>query len=333
MAKKAKTQASKKAPRGEYLERVWDVLRTVDEHEDGITLAELCEEHEEVHQRTLRRYLKSLLDLGLAIETVTSPGKPPRYTINDETRRLWRVEFNPDEAVAIALAAETLARDGYLPHAEILDRLRSRLNGSLPEELREFIVQRRRNLALRPPTRKDDPEVLNILHQGLTRHQWIALDYAKPGARVRKWKVKPLALAAGTGRLYLIGQGDGRDFFTEFAVPRIKSAALLDEKFERPEGFTLDGFFGAGFGLIPGGEPETIRIRFTDWAAAYVQEHEWHPTQKIATKRDGSAELTMECAVNGQLVSWVLSFGSCARVLGPEGLQLAVSEEARTMIS
>ena len=127
--------------------------------------------------------------------------------------------------------------------------------------------------------------------------------------------------------------GPARNTIRGIAVPRIKSAKLLNEKFERPEGFTLDGFFGAGFGLIPGGEPEKIRICFTDWAAAYVQEHEWHPTQKITAKRDGSSELTMECALNGQLVSWVLSFGSCARVLGPEALQLAVSEEARTMIS
>ncbi len=313
--------------RAAYLTRIWDVLRTIDEYEGGITLPDLCEEHPEAHERTLRRYLKSLSEMGLAIERKDAPGEFARYMINQHTRKLWRVEFNPDEAVGIALAAEILARDGYLSYAQTLDRMRSRLNGSLPEELREFLIQRRKSLALRPPSRKDDPEILNVLHRGLTGQRLIELDYQKPGDQVRRWKVKPLALAAGIGRLYLIGQGEGRDFFTEFAVPRIKRAALLEQIFERPEGFTLDGFFGAGFGLIPGGEPEDIRIRFTDWAATYVQEHEWHPTQKIVVNKDGSADLSMRCAVNGQLVSWVLSFGGCARVEGPETLREGVSSE------
>jgi len=77
--------------------------------------------------------------------------------------------------------------------------------------------------------------------------------------------------------------------------------------------------------------PEAVRIRFDRRWAAYVREHEWHPSQQIEPGADGAIELRMDVGAGEELQGWVLSFGAGAEVLEPKGLREAVAAELGRM--
>ena len=75
------------------------------------------------------------------------------------------------------------------------------------------------------------------------------------------------------------------------------------------------------------GPPEAVCIRFAPRWALYVQEHEWHPSQRTAKTEDGGVELRMEVGLGEELRGWVLSFGSGTEVLAPDSLRADVAAE------
>jgi predicted DNA-binding transcriptional regulator YafY len=75
------------------------------------------------------------------------------------------------------------------------------------------------------------------------------------------------------------------------------------------------------------GSPELIEIEVDAREADYVNEREWHRSQEIVEREDGSLLLRL-CVCNDQpLRSWILSFGARARVVTPSRLAQEIFEE------
>jgi len=80
------------------------------------------------------------------------------------------------------------------------------------------------------------------------------------------------------------------------------------------------------------GRPEHVVLEFTAKMAPYVLEREWHRTQTVDRRPDGSVRLTLEVSVDWALRNWILSFGGDVRVVEPRPLAeqiLDQLEEAR----
>jgi predicted DNA-binding transcriptional regulator YafY len=93
-----------------------------------------------------------------------------------------------------------------------------------------------------------------------------------------------------------------------------------------PADFDFEARTASAFGVVA--EPaEPVRIRFAPRWALYVQEHEWHPSQRIEPAAGGGVELSMEVGVGDELRGWVLSFGAGAEVLAPPVLRADVAAE------
>ncbi len=70
-----------------------------------------------------------------------------------------------------------------------------------------------------------------------------------------------------------------------------------------------------------------IEIEFNAEAAEYVSGREWHRSQEIDRRDDGSILLRL-CVCNDRpLKSWILGFGAQARVVMPAGLALEIATE------
>ena len=110
-----------------------------------------------------------------------------------------------------------------------------------------------------------------------------------------------------------------------FAIERIKTLAVLDEIFEMrtlpPEPFANSiGAFS--------GRPELIEIEFDSEVADFVASREWHRSQEISVREDGSILLHMCVSNDRPLRTWILGFGGAARVLTPTALAREILEEA-----
>ncbi len=129
-----------------------------------------------------------------------------------------------------------------------------------------------------------------------------------------------------SGGLYVIGHDHKSGEVRTFAVDRIGSAELLASHFEVPADFDFEARTASAFGVVAE-PPEAVRIRFAPRWALYVQEHDWHPSQRFSPAPDGGVELAMEVGLGDELRGWVLSFGAGAEVLGPAALRADVAAE------
>ena len=60
-----------------------------------------------------------------------------------------------------------------------------------------------------------------------------------------------------------------------------------------------------------------IKVRFHKSLTRYLLERRWHPSQKDKKLKDGSLELAFEVAGTKEIKTWILGFGSLAKVLEP----------------
>ena len=99
-----------------------------------------------------------------------------------------------------------------------------------------------------------------------------------------------------------------------FAVERIQTLAVLDEHFT-PRPLPTEPF--ANSLGVNGGPAEPVEIEFDASAADYIREREWHASQQIEDRPDGSVLVRLNVCVDRPLVRWILGFGPSARVVAP----------------
>jgi predicted DNA-binding transcriptional regulator YafY len=130
---------------------------------------------------------------------------------------------------------------------------------------------------------------------------------------------------------YVIGYCESRKEIRLFAIDRIESISLLDDRFEIPDGFDADAFMHMSFGVFQG-EPVKVSIRFGPQAAGYIKEKIWHPSQILEPQSDGAVVFTAEVAGIEEIKRWIMKWGSAAHVLEPASLRNEIAGEARKML-
>jgi predicted DNA-binding transcriptional regulator YafY len=75
-----------------------------------------------------------------------------------------------------------------------------------------------------------------------------------------------------------------------------------------------------------------VELEFNRATAAWVKDRVWHDTQQSKRLKNGGLRLVLSVADTRELVGWVLSFGSGAKVLKPDSLRTAVQQEAQRIL-
>lgn len=149
-------------------------------------------------------------------------------------------------------------------------------------------------------------------------------------------RVQPLHLGEVDGGWYLIAHDLERDGLRTFALPRMSRLKFLNKRFERPSGFDGRSYLKQSFGIwnVDGdNERHVVRVVLKNYAARLAQERRWHPTQELVAlnAKATRVEVRFEVGRLEEVLRWVLSFGSQAKVLGPPGLVKIVREEIAAM--
>jgi predicted DNA-binding transcriptional regulator YafY len=149
-------------------------------------------------------------------------------------------------------------------------------------------------------------------------------------------RVQPLHLGEVDGGWYLIAHDVDRGALRTFALPRISRFKVTITKFERPPNFAGNDHLKQSFGIwsVAGDfSRQVVRVELKDYAARLAQERRWHPTQEISSQnaKGSRVEIRFEVGRLEEVLRWVLSFGSQAKVLGPPELVKMVSDEVEAM--
>jgi proteasome accessory factor B len=108
------------------------------------------------------------------------------------------------------------------------------------------------------------------------------------------------------------------------------------QKFERPVDFNGSDHLRQSFGVwsVAGDySRQVVRVELKNYAAQIAQERRWHPTQEVfpLNAKGTRLEVRFEVGRLEEVLRWVLSFGSHAKVLGPPELAKMVRAEVEAM--
>jgi hypothetical protein len=78
---------------------------------------------------------------------------------------------------------------------------------------------------------------------------------------------------------------------------------------------------------VHSGTPGIVQVEFDPRVADYVKERDWHRSEVIEERPDGSLLMTLTVCDDRPLRSWIHSFGPLARVVAPAQLAQEIFEE------
>jgi predicted DNA-binding transcriptional regulator YafY len=313
--------------RGDQLARQWQLIQRLARSRYGIGLDDLAEDLGCV-RRTVYRDLDALMFAGFPVVSEKRDGRVLYRFL--ETFKIGDTPFTADEVLALAFGEDLLRiLEGTVFHDSIRSALQ-KIRANLGPELSEYLARLGESFRVLPGPHKRYAryrDTIQILNEAVLARRTVSMRYrtGRTG-KVSTRKLDPYRVWYRSGGLYVIGHDHRSDEIRTFAVDRIRGVKTTEEAFEIPADFDFDTYTAASFGVVA--EPAVaVRIRFDPSWAIHVEEHSWHPSQKLERNEDGSVDLLMEVGGTTELRNWVLSFGAGAEVLEPEPLRNEVASE------
>ncbi|MBP8116665.1 MAG: WYL domain-containing protein [Nitrospira sp.] len=294
----------------------------------SMTVQDLAEAFE-VTKRQVYRDLDRIHEEGHPLEQSDGDGEktwrlPPGY------KGLPPIMVSPYELMALHFAKRHLDYLTGTPFVEDLGSLIKKIEVGLSHRVFNHLA--RINQVFLPrsvPVRNyvGQKVVLKQLQKALLLQCTVVLQHRRPGYdEPAEHRVDPYVLLLYQFGLYLVGYSHRAQALRMFAVERIVSVEVLEDRFNLPEELKLDQIYENLFGLVD--EPaQTVRIQFASDVAYLVKERRWHPSQQNEVQEDGSVIATFSAGGMEELTSWILSWGPAARVLEPQALVESVKAQ------
>jgi predicted DNA-binding transcriptional regulator YafY len=286
-----------------------------------------------VSRRTIFRDLKLLRAAGVP------------YVYDEERLRYYLpseyylppTNFTPREALAVIVMCNELGNHSSVPLLSSARRAASKLESSLPRELRDYISAVSPSMSMRMVPNSAalmNQDHYDLLVDAIARHRCVRITYASyTEADEIKTRLKPYRLLFSRRSWYVIGRSSMHRAVRTFNLGRIGSIGLLPERYEVPNGFSLDRYLGNAWHLIPEpGRDQEVQLRFQPMVAGNVAEVRWHKTQKTQFNDDGSLDFRVTVSGLGEISWWILGYGEQAEVIQPTQLRKMVADHARRMV-
>jgi predicted DNA-binding transcriptional regulator YafY len=266
--------------------------------------------------RTFHRYIGLLDEMGIPVYTERGPNGGFSLV---RGYRLPPLVFTPEEAVAVYLGSSLVGQMWGEMYDEPARGAMAKLDNVLPDEQREEVNWARRTLVATGMHRVDLTALTPLLEgirAGARRLHRIRIAYHSSNSEWTQRKVDPYALVHRNGFWYLVGYCHLRGAMRTFRVDRLQDLELLQESFDKPEGFDIREYLKSEF---KEGPLVRARVKFVPQAAriALANLTGWESVQE---NRDGSIEATLVAPDLYWLASLVLSFGAWVRVIDPPEL-------------
>jgi len=318
--------------RGDQLSRQWRIIETLISSHGGKSAAELAGEID-CHPRTVYRDLDALQAAGFPLFTERADGKS-LWSILDTLKHHIPIPFSFPELMALYFSRDLVKMLQNTVFYDSLESLFQKIKTTIPPESAKFLKTVQQTLHVSTRQYKEYGrfrEIINSISDAALKGKTVEMIYFTMGRRKEtKRKVDPYRILFFNNTFYIIGYCHLRKDIRTFALDRVKMLRVTDESFKVPDDFSLEDYMGAAFGVVQG-KAEHIKIWFAPETAGYIKEKNWHESQEVQRQRDGSVIFEAEVAVTEELVSWVMSWGAKAEVIGPESLLEAVQSEVSHM--
>jgi predicted DNA-binding transcriptional regulator YafY len=313
------------------LERLLDIdnlLRTTS-YQTSVSLAGVLE----VTERTV---LKDLAFLRDRYHAPLEYAKKKGWYYTDGNWRLPSVSLSKGEIFAVTLGAKMLESHAGSAYEKELRSSIQRLSERLPEKILVDLQQ----LANERIIFRSGAQMVNLdsdIWQQMSeacntsRRVWIRY-YAATRNQESERVIEPYFLDVYRAtNPYVIAFCCKRQAFRDFRIDRIRELKVLEETFERDPSFKAKSYLNKRFQNEGGDRFYNVAIWFDVPSAPFIRERQWHPSQIIEERADGSLILRMVVEGLNDLKRWVLGYGKGAIVQEPPELVDLVQAEIEGM--
>ncbi|GAA4904138.1 putative DNA-binding transcriptional regulator YafY [Stackebrandtia albiflava] len=190
-----------------------------------------------VDQRTLRRYMRQLDDLGITVQATR--GRRGGYRLRPGFK-LPPLLFTGPEAVALSVALLAARRIGVSAGDGASATAEAKLRRVVPADVAELTAQLGDALDFTlPETAATAPpvEVLTVFGEAVARHRRVHFGYRTHDGATGEREFEPYRLVFHSGRWYVVGRDVTRAALRNLRVDRVAGPRLTDVSFTPPEGF------------------------------------------------------------------------------------------------
>ncbi len=321
-------------PRNAEVIRQWTILREL-EASRRLTIDEMAGKTG-VTTRTIRRDLEALQSAGFPLYDESHDGKKYWLLEQKAFRRLDTTGFTLAELSALYFSRTLVECLAATPFQKDVTSAFDRLAAALTPGMRQFLdrlplVFQAKAEPGAQPAAAQRKEIGQLLDATLQHRRAVMRYHSFSSDREKEYLIEPYRVVFAQGALYVVAFVPEYGRTRTFALDRIKSLSVTDERFEPVE--TDETAFAHSLG-VHDGAPERITIAFAPRIAKYVRERVWHSSQEVQERPDGGIALTLNVANDVALRGWILGFGALARVIAPADLAAQIArelEEARAL--
>jgi predicted DNA-binding transcriptional regulator YafY len=197
----------------------------------GITAAQLGDKLG-VSDRAARRYVATLREAGIPIESVRGPYGGYRV---GRGLRLPPLRFSAAEALSLVMAVLDGHHDAGDPTGTVGSAL-GKIVRALPESVAAQAEAVRRSTAPAPDraAARPDPEVTTALVRARSGCRRVRIDYRSEAGSQWHADVDPWAIVVRHGRWYLLCQSQPSGAMRAYRVDRVRDVEQLDDSFRPP---------------------------------------------------------------------------------------------------
>jgi proteasome accessory factor B len=316
--------------------RQWLLLKTLSARHRGATLKELAAEMQ-VSEKTIRRDLETFLATGFPLNETLGEFGRKRWGLTEKVQP--GMTFTFDEALALYLGRHLLEPLAGTPFWEAAQHAFRKVRASLGDSALRYVdrflgIFRQTAFGRHDYSKKS--EILDQLMIGIEDCRAVFITYQSLRATEPvTYDIYPYGLAYHRGSLYLVGRNPQREQLCHWKVDRIEEAEIEEFRFQRPADFDLQQHLAGSFGIYHGDGDASVcvRVRFSPAVARYVQESQWHASQRLTKDRDGSLLAQFSLDETEEIKRWIMSFGQHAVVVEPEGLRQEILAELQSLVT
>jgi len=309
--------------------RAIKLLALIERHPNGLRVTDMAEQLD-APPRAIYRDLEVLQKLPAPIYTDKN-GKESYWKIDPDFRKNLTIPFTLSELLSVYLARDSIRPLDGTVFADSLQSLFEKLWAVLPKPLFRQMVDLRGAFLSGIPAQKEYrtyQEFIQIIRDAIQERKTLRLQYEPRDQKSAERDVDPYAVHLRNGNLYMIGYCHMRKDIRTFLVDRMHKIKLKEETFEPPVGFSLESYLRHSFGMFTE-ELVRVKVRFHKSLTRYLLERRWHASQKNKKLKDASLELSFEVAGTKEIKTWIMGFGSLAKVLEPAFLVKEMRDDLR----
>jgi predicted DNA-binding transcriptional regulator YafY len=288
---------------------------------------------------TIRRDIKELRKCGADIQ-LQGQGRNTVYVLNNKNFRL------PDTFSAGDLLSLTILRQAVRGYSgsyleKQLEDIASRIGRVTIEQRDYFSADIDAAITFRPPPAHPvDPGLWETVLEATLDKSELSFMYLDRRDDQGRITVRPYHMVCSGGEWFLLA-GTAKDpNLSQYSLARMSSAVKVAGKpFTLPKNFNPKAVLEQSFGgFISTGEVKMVRVRISGLMVRYVKGRIFQPKQLVEKLDDGKViEISFPAGSGGavpfgNVASWVLSMGPCAKVLEPPELIERVRQEARALL-